>query len=106
MVTAHFAGVQQTTHTARYRYYLVTLNRGDAVTRVAWARTAKAVTFKLRATPNAIAVALYDPSGNSYPLSGGQRGNYVITLPAAKCDSPYGCVVGGAPWILVETFTP
>lgn len=40
------------------------------------------------------------------PLSGGQRGNYVITLPAAKCDSPYGCVVGGAPWILVETFTP
>lgn len=106
MVTAHFTGVQKTFYAARPGYFLVTLNRGEAVTRVAWARTAKAVTLKLRATPNAIAAALYDQFGNSYPISGGQRGNYVITLPAAKCDSPYGCVVGGAPWILVETFTP
>ena len=106
VVTTHFAGVQQTTHTARRDYYLVTLNRGDAVTRIAWARTWKAVTLKLRATPKATAATLYDQFGKSYPITADSRGNYTLTLPAAVCVTPYGCAVGGAPWILVETFTP
>ncbi len=103
MVTTYFSGAQQTTYQLQPRHWLVTLNRGAAITRIAWARTANAVTLPLRATPNIAAVALFNHRGESIPIEADRKGYYRLTLPAALCDEVNGCVVGGSPWIVVET---
>jgi hypothetical protein len=103
VVTAHFSGATRVTIVARSGYYLVTLTRGTALTRVAWARRAQPVTLPLRPSLGAVSAALYDPLGVSSPVPADARGDYVLTLAGADCNNPYGCVVGGAPWILVET---
>lgn len=105
VVTTHFAGVRRTTVTTQGSYYLVRLERTGAVTRVLWARGAQPVTVRINATPGATGAALYDQSGQAFPLPADRPGRYTLTLPAAVCDDPVvGCVVGGAPWVLVETF--
>lgn len=106
VVTSHFAGVRKTTYTAQRGYYIVRLDRPGAVTRVLWARQAQAVTLKVRASAGVTAVALYDAAGAAFPLAADRTGNYTLTLPAASCESQpaVGCVVEGAPWVLVETF--
>jgi hypothetical protein len=104
-VTTHFAGVRKTTYLVQRSHYIVRLERPGAVTRVLWARRDQAVSVRLRATPGTTAVALYDQSGTAYPLAADRSGNYTLALPAANCpDAAAGCVVGGAPWIVVETF--
>ncbi len=103
MVTTYFSGVRQTTYQQRPAYWLVTLNRGTAITRIVWARTATTVTLSLRATPNTVGVELYNHRGQSSPIEPDRNGYYRLTLPAAACDDVNGCVVGGSPWIVVET---
>ncbi|MBL8057452.1 MAG: hypothetical protein JNK29_12170 [Anaerolineales bacterium] len=104
LVTTHFAGVRRTTYVAQRSHYIVRLERPGAVTRVLWARQAQAVTVRVRATAGTTAVALYDPSGAAYPVAADRNGNYTLTLPAALCpEAAAGCVVGGTPWVLVET---
>jgi Glycosyl hydrolase catalytic core len=101
-VTTHFAGTQSATYLTRYNNYVVTLNRGALTTTVLWSRVGKDVPVTLRATRNTTAV-LYDHYGLATEIVPDTRGNYALTLPAANCTGPYGCAVGGAPWILVET---
>ena len=103
VVTTHFAGVRRTTYLALKTYYLVRLERGGAVTRVLWARRGQPVTVRLRAIPKT-SVALYDYKGAAHPLMADRNGVYTLSLPAANCSDPaHGCLIGGAPWILVET---
>jgi hypothetical protein len=103
-VTTHFAGVRRTTYAAQRSHYIVRLERPGAVTRVLWARRDQAVTVRVRATAGTAAMALYDQFGAAHPLAADRNGNYSLTLPAAVCPDPAtGCVVGGAPWVLVET---
>jgi len=79
---------------------VVTLDRGAATTRVAWARGNTSVNITLPAfAPEGMIVAL---DGSTQPIKA-VNGQYEIELPAAKCDDPnYGCRVGGHPIVLVE----
>lgn len=103
-VTTHFAGVRRTTLITLRSHYIARLERPGAVTRVLWARRDQAVTLRLRLTAGAVGVVLYDQYGVAQPLVVDRNGAFTLTLPAAVCGDPnHGCLLGGAPWLLVET---
>src|SRR5512139_2045448 len=79
---------------------VVTLDRGAATTRVAWARGNTGADITLPAfAAEGLLVAL---NGTTQPIQA-VNGQYKIALPAARCDDPnYGCRVGGHPIVLVE----
>jgi hypothetical protein len=103
LVTSHFTNLKRVMYSQQPNYYLVTLTRRGAVTRVAWARAGQEVTLRLPATPGTKA-AVYDKFGKTYPLAADRKGFYSLTLPAAPCDKSGECYVGGSPWVLVETY--
>jgi hypothetical protein len=79
---------------------VVTLDRGAATTRVAWARGATDADITLPAFAAAGLLVALD--GSTQPIQA-VNGQYKITLPAARCDDPnYGCRVSGHPIVLVE----
>lgn len=83
---------------------IVTLDRGSATTRIAWARRAVTTTITLPAA-NREAI-LVSTDGTTTTLTA-KRGRYELTLPAALCNDPnYGCTIGGTPVILVESDPP
>lgn len=102
MVTTHFAGVRRTTLTTLRTYYLVQLDRGNAITRVAWARTANPVTLTLRPLFARGTVMVYDALGNAVPTTPQRGGAFTVTLPGAVCPNN-DCVVQGLPVLIVET---
>ncbi len=98
-VTTHFARTQSAFISSQYDYHLVTLNRLDGTTRVAWSRIGRETPITLYLTAN---TRLYDHLGRELPIP--QNGYTTLTLPAGECEMGYGiCDVGGAPLILVET---
>ena len=106
LVTSYLSGMTRSVLATNLRWYIVRIERGGrGVTRVAWARTAEAVTVRIRSTPGAVSVKLYDQLGQEYPVQRDPKGNYLIALPGAVCTlDPGGCTAGGSPRILVETF--
>ena len=104
MITTYFAGVRRAAAFIQPAYYVIRLDRGSSVTRVLWARRGQAVTVSLRASPGAQAAMLYNHLGQAFPLERVSANYYTLTLPAAECPQGAGCVVGGAPWLVVETF--
>lgn len=102
VVTTHFAGVRRASMESRAAYHLIVLDRGRAITRVLWARGGQDVTVRLRAAAHVGSATLYDHLGRAYPLAADRAGYYSLALKAAHCYEGYGCVVGGAPWIVVE----
>jgi len=79
---------------------VVTLDRGNATTRVAWARGKADTNITLPAF--ATEGLLVAPDGSMQPIKP-INGKYRLTLSGAKCDDPhFGCRVGGRPIILVE----
>ncbi len=102
VVTTHFTSVKTAALTDRPNYFIVKLDRGGAITRVAWARGDKPVTLKLRPTPNAVNATLFDAQGEAHPLTIDEKGNYKLSLPPAVCTTSDGCFIGGQPWVLIE----
>ncbi|MBI5052902.1 MAG: hypothetical protein HZB52_06505 [Chloroflexi bacterium] len=99
-VTTHFARTQSAYIFTQYDYHLVTLNRQDGITRVAWSRIGRETKINLYLGATA---KLYDHLGRELPTQ--QNGYTTLTLPAGECEMGYGiCDVGGAPLIVVETF--
>jgi hypothetical protein len=79
---------------------VVTLDRGNATTRVAWARGKTDTNITLPAF--AAEGLLVAPDGSTQSIKP-INGRYRLTLTGAKCDDPnFGCRVGGRPIILVE----
>lgn len=103
LVTSYFANLKRATYSQQFAYYVVTLARRNAVTRVAWSRVGQEVKIRLTATARTKA-ALYDKSGKSYPIVADHKGFYTLILPPAACDKSGECYVGGSPWVLVETY--
>jgi hypothetical protein len=103
-ITTHFAGVQRVSRYVTGGYYEVRLERGNAVTRVLWARRDRSVLVSLTATRGAQRVVIYDHLGQALPLNFAGALTYTFTLPAAVCRDPrIGCLVGGIPLLVVET---
>lgn len=105
-VTTYFAGTQKAAYIPRYTHYVVTLTRGNTITTVLWSRVGREVPVSLQPTRNIVSAVLYDKFGNPNEIAPDARGYYRLKLPAANCGGPYGCAVGGSPWILVETLAP
>ena len=103
-VTTHFAGVRTTSYVARPTHYIVRLDRGTLVTRVLWARGPQPVSLRLLPTAGAGMAVLYDQFGvRRMQLLADRDGTYKLALPGADCSRPRtDCVVGGAPFLLVE----
>src|SRR3990172_4370349 len=96
----HFAGARSARMDRAETRAIVTLDRGDKVTRVLWARGGEDVPVSLPAlAPQALLVAHLGQAQTIAPVDG----VYQLTLPGALCNDPkHGCAVGGAPLILVE----
>jgi hypothetical protein len=100
LITTHYAGTITAREERHPLYIVVTLNRGNATTRVLWARTAAAATVSLPALA---------PQGRLIDQTGAERiiepvnGLYSFTLPGARCADEYaGCIIGGTTYLLVE----
>jgi hypothetical protein len=100
LITRHYAGTVSAREERRALYEVVILNRGDATTRVLWARKDTDVAVIVPAlAPEA---RLIDQTGAEQQLSA-QDGTYALTLPAARCADEYaGCIIGGPAYLLVE----
>ncbi len=102
-ITTHFAGLRAATYVQRPSHYIVALQRDGWVTRVAWARARQSASLRLEPTPGATSVTLFDHFGKRRAMQWDRDRNYKLTLPAALCADPnFGCVVSGAPLLIVE----
>jgi hypothetical protein len=100
LITEHYAGTRQAREERHSLYYLVTLSREDATTRVVWARTRSDVTVSLPAAGQA--ASLIDQTGAERVIEA-ENGQYTLTLPGARCaDEHIGCIIGGPTYLLVE----
>ncbi len=78
----------------------VRLTFENKVTHVAWARTAQTATLIIPARSQQ--ATLIDLQGNRWPVTP-QDGEYRVVVGGADCNDPMeGCLIGGAPWLLVE----
>lgn len=76
----------------------------DSVTHVAWARTENTATLIIPARTSQ--ATLVDMSGNEWTVTP-QDGAYRVAVGGAACDDPQvGCLIGGAPWFLIEQGIP
>lgn len=98
-VITHFADTRSAGIDRTAARSIVTLDRGDRVTRVLWARGNYDVSVALPAIASrALLVTSLGETRSIAPT----EGVYRLTLPAAQCDTLHGCAVGGSPIILVE----
>lgn len=82
----------------------VRLTFEDKVTHVAWARTERSATLVIPARSQQ--AALIDLAGNRWIVTP-QDGVYRVAVGGADCnDLVEGCLIGGAPWLLVEQDVP
>jgi len=100
LITHHYAGTRSAREERHALYRIVSLDRGDRVTRVLWARRDSDVSVTVPAlAPEA---RLIDQTGVEQRLSA-LDGQYALTLPAARCADEYaGCIIGGPTYLLVE----
>jgi hypothetical protein len=100
LMTQHYAGTRMAQLSRQPLVSQVTLDRGERVTRVFWARTAAEVSLMV---PAMAAQGLWiDQQGNTQALDG-SSGSYNLTLPSARCaDEILGCIIGGPTYLLVE----
>ena len=97
MATTYMSGFQEGQWERRDTISLVTIDRGDSTTTVAWARTSEPQTAVIPArTTRALMVDSRGGARYIYP----ERGYYFVDLPGANCVQ--GCQIGGAPAMLVE----
>lgn len=76
----------------------------DSVTHVAWARTQDTATLIIPARTSR--ATLVDMMGNEWTIQP-ENGSYHIGLQGAVCNDPQsGCLIGGAPWFLIEEGIP
>jgi hypothetical protein len=100
VITTHFRDTRSAKLVRTGSTEVVTLDRGNATTRIAWARGPATTTITLPAfASEGLLVGL---DGSTQPIKPAGR-TYRLTLPGAKCDDPnFGCRVGGRPIIVVE----
>jgi hypothetical protein len=78
-------------------YALVTVKRGEAFTSIAWTRQPSPITINVPA--HAARAIVVDALGRQQSISS-HEGQYTLELAGATC--PGGCIIGGAPKLIVE----
>jgi len=93
----YLAGFTGATLDQRGDYAQVTVKRGEAWTTVAWTRQPSPVNIEV--TAHATQATLVDATGRTQRISA-RNGKYTIELAGASCTG--GCLIGGAPKLIVE----
>ena len=102
-VTTYFAAVQDARWQQFGNVFVVTLDRDGQTTTVLWNLSSSPTVFTLNAiAPQAV---LLDEQGNQQAVTPA-NGVFNIELPGAICSSGGGCVIGGAPRLVVEVGSP
>jgi hypothetical protein len=97
VATTYLAGFRSGAWERRDDVSVVTVDRGARTTTVVWSRTPEPRTAMIPArTTRALLVDVWGRAHYIYP----ERGYYFVDLPGARC--PQGCLIGGAPYMLVE----
>ena len=97
VATNHLAGFRSATWDRRDEISVVTVDRGQRTTTVAWARTPEPQAAMIPArTTSALLVDVWGSAHYVYP----ERGYYFVNLAGADCSE--GCQMGGPPLMLVE----
>jgi hypothetical protein len=78
---------------------IVRIPRANGKTTVLWTRTPAPATVEISA--QAESAALVDMWGNRRSLSA-SNGIYTVSLPGATCTHGPPCIIGGAPYLIVE----
>ena len=100
LITTHYAGTITAREDRQPLYIIVTLDRGDQVTYVMWARKNSAATVSVPAMSTQ--ARLIDQTGAEQIIEP-VDGSYTLTLPAARCADPIdGCIIGGLTYLLIE----
>jgi len=98
-MTTHYAGIQEAVRFERPEMWTVALARGEATTRVVWARGPYRVVTLMPAL--ASSALLLDQTGLGqliHPLAG----MYLLSLDPAPCAPDEECIMGGPPLLIVE----
>ncbi len=107
LVTREFSGFVYARRVSEETHPLidyVRLTFEDKVTHVAWARTERNATLIIPARSEQ--ATLLDLEGHRW-LVRPQDGVYRVVVEGAECTDPQeGCLIGGAPWLLVEEEVP
>jgi len=96
----YLAGFTGATLDQRGDYAQVTVKRGEAWTTVAWTRQPSPV--RIEAAAHAAQATVVDANGRTQRIAA-QNGKYTIELAGATCTG--GCIIGGAPKLIVEGST-
>jgi hypothetical protein len=99
LITTHYAGTASASEDRQLLYTVVTLDRGALTTRVLWARTQAGATVLVPARSGQ--ARLFDQTGVEQVVTP-VDGQYIITLPGARCADKRGCIIGGFTYLLVE----
>ncbi|MBI5565355.1 MAG: hypothetical protein HY870_10680 [Chloroflexi bacterium] len=97
----YLAGFTAATLDQRGDYAQVTVQRGEAWTTVAWTRQPSPVNIEVVA--HTAQATLVDATGRTQRISA-KNGKYIIELAGASCTG--GCLIGGAPRLIVEGASP
>jgi hypothetical protein len=101
-ITTHYAGTVAAYADSQPLYTVVTLDRGNLVTHVVWARTQSEATLSIAARSGQ--ARLIDQTGAENVIQP-VDGKYTMTLPGARCADRRGCIIGGPTYLLVEENT-
>jgi hypothetical protein len=97
VATNYLSGFRSGTWDRRDELSVVTVDRGDKTTTVAWSRNPEPQTAAVAArTTRALVVDMRGSTRYVYP----DHGYYFLDLPGANCAQ--GCLIGGAPLLLIE----
>ena len=98
-ITTHYAGTISAHADSQPLYTVVTLERGELVTHVFWARTQAEATLSIPARSGQ--GRLIDQAGGEVAIQP-TDGKYTMTVPGARCADKRGCIIGGPTYLLVE----
>ena len=102
VVTRYFAGFRTAQLEQKGTIQIVTIDRGDETTTVVWTNGPAQQSYALPAISDR--ALLVDKLGNAREIQP-EAGRYDLILDGAVCTHP-GCIIGGSPWVLVESGNP
>ncbi|HET89390.1 MAG TPA: hypothetical protein ENN99_01415, partial [Chloroflexi bacterium] len=99
LITTHYVGAITAREDRQASHTVVTLDRGNLVTRVMWARTPTAAAVSVPALNTQ--ARLIDQTGVEQTVEP-VGGLYTFSLPGARCADSRGCIIGGTTYLLIE----
>jgi hypothetical protein len=99
VAATYLAGFQKAQLEQLPELSMVTVTRARGTTTVIWARTQAPATAQIPAhASSALVIDMWGNRRTIYP----SEGSYALSLPGASCTHGPPCIIGGAPFLIVE----